>query len=143
MKVKVKVKKWKSEVVEYICDVDDQDFKKNSCYGISDISTLGDMSNGGGDASGMICDVVSEKTLGDIDYPDEKYEIISWRELPDYPCDEKDVCNTYAEKEDCDCDDFENISRVKSDAEKMLEQSMEQLTNLNTFLNDIASKGGK
>ena len=59
-KVKIKVREWKSEVVEYVCDVDDNDFKKNSCYGISDISTLGDMSNSGGDASGIYCEVISK-----------------------------------------------------------------------------------
>ena len=77
-KVKIVVRKWKSEEVEYICKVDDRDWEENSEYGIAEISSLGDMSNSGGDASGMNCTIISERVIEDSE--DLENDIIKWEE---------------------------------------------------------------
>ena len=78
-KVKIVVRKFKSEEVEYICQVDDRDWEENSEYGVAEISSLGDMSNSGGDASGMNCTIISERVI--IDSDDSKNEIIKLEEV--------------------------------------------------------------
>ena len=62
------------------------------------------------------------------------------------PCDEKDVCNTYNDTGDCDCDmQFRHklVARRKSKAETMVDECMENLTNINIWLNDMVSGGQK
>ena len=77
--IKVKVIEWKAEKVEYICEVDEDIYKKHRNYGIGDIDSLGDMSNSGGDAMGMYCNDISRKVIEDkIDF---NSEVISWRVL--------------------------------------------------------------
>ena len=77
--IKVKVIEWKAEKVEYICEVDEDIYKKHRKYVIGDIDSLGDMSNSGGDAMGMYCNDISRKVIEDkIDF---NSEVISWRVL--------------------------------------------------------------
>ena len=66
--------KWKSIEVEYICEVDDKDWEDNRKYGVAAISSLGDMSTGGGDAMGILCKDISERVIEDSD--ESKNEII-------------------------------------------------------------------
>ena len=61
-------------------------------------------------------------------------------------CDEKDVCNTYNDKGDCDCDmqfRYKPVTRRKSKTEIMVDKCMENLTNVNIWLNDMVSGGKK
>tara|TARA_R110002020_G_scaffold82687_8_gene205093 strand:+ start:3560 stop:3802 length:243 start_codon:yes stop_codon:yes gene_type:complete len=76
--IKIIVKEYTIEEVEYICKVADNDFKENSIYGIADIESLGDMSNSGGDAGGMSCNDISRKVVEDTS--DFNSKIISWEE---------------------------------------------------------------
>ena len=76
-KIKVVVKEYQIEIVEYLCEVEDKDFEENKEYGISDMDSLGDMSNSGGDAMGMYCKDISRKVLDNKGF---KSDIQDWKE---------------------------------------------------------------
>ena len=99
-KVKVIVKEIRIEEVEYICEVDEKDLKENGKYGIGEIESLGDMSNGGGDAMGIYCKDVSRKEIdGSID---SKFYVIGWKEVGDFnnPKDIDRFIELYNKKEE-------------------------------------------
>ena len=79
-KIKVIIRECRWNEVEYICEVEDKDLiQDDNFFGIGYIESLGDMSNGGGDAMGFYCKDVSKKIIDGTD--DAKFEIIEWKEL--------------------------------------------------------------
>jgi len=73
-KVKVIIKECRWNEVEYICEVDENEDMQ---YGIGEIESLGDMSNGGGDAMGCYCKDISKKIIDGTD--DCEFEIVEWK----------------------------------------------------------------